>query len=133
MGGQVTLSDMLDDLLRPEAHKDPYQWATAFAGHYWIALGPWGVIAIGWTQWQAAVAVPVLYLLLWEGYQLYRAQRITRALVWDSLLDTTGVAMACLSAASLGNDLKLTAVSCWVSSVIVAVVGWRVRSSRHLS
>ncbi|MFH5773614.1 hypothetical protein ACHFJ0_05130 [Paracoccus sp. NGMCC 1.201697] len=121
---------MIRRLLTPESQKDPYSWASAFGAHYWIALGPWGVIAIGWTQWTAAWVVPLLYLVCWEGLQLYLQKRVTRALVWDSILDTTGVALACYSAACLGNDLKLSAVSCWGASLIVAAVGWRVREAR---
>lgn len=116
-------------ILTPESQADPHHWAATFGGHFWLAMGPWGVLAIGLDQWTAAWLVPMLYFLTVEGYQLSRYER-TRHLIWDSILDTVGVAMGCYAAACLGNDMRLEAVSCWGASVIVAGVGYRVRERR---
>lgn len=121
---------MIGDLLTPEAQREPHPWAATFGAHCWLALGPWGAIAIGWSMWTAAWVVPLLYLLLWEGYQLYRQGHVTRALIWDSLLDTTGIAFGCYAAACVGNGLRFESLICWSASLVVMAVGWRVREAR---
>lgn len=39
----------------PESQDDPYPWAATFAGHAWIAFGPWGLIALAWDTWTATL------------------------------------------------------------------------------
>lgn len=119
----------LRDILTPESQADPHHWASTAWAHCWFAMGPWGVIAIGWTMWTASWVVPILYLMAIEGYQLSRVDR-TKHLIWDSVLDTVMVAMGCYSAACLGNDMKLAAVACWGASLIVAGVGYGKRARR---
>lgn len=121
---------MFRDLLTPEAQSQPHPWAATFGAHCWLALGPWGAIAIGWNMWTAAWVTPLLYLILWEGFQLIRSGRVTRALIWDSILDTTGLALGCYAAACIGNGMKFEALSCWAASIVIMAVGWGVRESR---
>lgn len=118
---------MFRDLFVGEAQRDPHHWSATFSGHAWLLLGPWGVIAIGWDMWTAAWVVPVLYGLLWELPQYLTAKRQTRALAWDCVCDTVAVAFGCYAAAALGNGQKMLAMSCWASTVIVMLIGWRVR------
>lgn len=120
-------SGMLDDLLVGESQGDAHAWAATFSGHAWIALGPWGLIAIGWNMWVAALVTPILYLILWEGLQWALAKRRTWPLFFDSILDTVAVAFGCYAATLLGNDQQLAAVACWGASVGVMATGWRVR------
>lgn len=117
----------MTDILTPEAQKDPHYWAATFGGHAWIGLGPWGVFALTFDMWTAAWLTPLLYLIVWEGIQLSLAKKVTPGLVWDSVLDTVGVAFACYAATLLGNDYQFAAVVCWGASVGVIVTGWKVR------
>lgn len=117
------------DILIPESQADPHHWGATAGAHCWIALGPWGVIAIGWDQWTAAWVTPIIYFLLIEAYQLTRFAR-TRHLIWDSILDTVMIAFGGYAAACLGNDMKLAAVACWGASIVVMAVGWQVRANR---
>lgn len=112
----------------PESQADPYSWSAAFGGHAWVALGPWGLVAIAFDMWTAAWVVPLAYLVLWEGLQWIMAPRRTPALAWDCILDTCAVAFGCLAAALLGNGYQIEAIACWGASVGVMATGWRVRS-----
>lgn len=114
-------------LFEPEAQKDPHHWAATFGGHCWIALGPWGILAIWFDQWTAAWMVPLLYFTVWEGMQFFLAEKRNCPLFWDCVLDAVAVAFACYAAACLGNDMKLTAVLCVFASYGVMATGWRVR------
>lgn len=118
---------MIDELLKPEAQRDPHHWAATFGGHCWIAIGPWGVIAMTWDMWTAAWVTPVLYFILWEGLQMALSRKVTFVLFWDCVLDATAVAFACYGAALLGNDYQYSAVACWGASVGVMATGWKVR------
>ena len=119
----------INGLLRsPEAQRDPHHWAATFGGHAWIALGPWGIIAIGWDMWLAAWVTPLLYFVVWEGLQWALTKRRSCPLFFDSILDTVAVAFGCYAATLLGNDQQLAAVACWGASVGVMATGWRVRA-----
>lgn len=118
---------MLDDLLDPEAQSDPHHWGATFCAHAWLALGPWGALAILIDQWTAAWIIPLAYLVGWEGYQWYAADKKRIAMAWDAVLDTAAIAFGCYAAACLGNGLRIEAVICWCASMLVAAVGWRVR------
>lgn len=119
---------MLGDLLVGESQADPHTWAATFSGHAWIALGPWGLIAIGWNMWASAVITPILYFICWEGLQWTLAKRRTWPVFFDSILDTVAVAFGCYAAALLGHGHQLAAIWCWGASVGVMATGWRVRS-----
>lgn len=124
---------MLDDLLEAESQDDPHHWSATFGAHCWIALGPWGVIAIQWDVWTAAWVVPLAYLLIWEGAQLalsWRAGRFSGALVWDSVCDTTAVAFACYAAASARHGAYADSIACWCASLVVCVIGYVRRANR---
>lgn len=116
------------DMLRsPEAHKDPYTWATVFSGHAYIALGPWAALAIILDRWTAAVIVSLAYLIVWEGAQLALAPKRTRSLYWDAILDTVAVAFACVAASLYGDGELMAALSTWCASVVVMAAGVRKR------
>lgn len=117
----------MTDILTPEAQKDPHYWAATFGGHFWIILGPWGIVAIALDMWTAAIIVPLIYALGWEGLQLYRAEKRTFAIVMDSICDAVAVALSCIAAAALGNGMQVTAMCAWSASVMIAAVGWWVR------
>ena len=119
---------MIRDLLTPEAQRDPYNWTATFSGHAWIALGPWGLIALGWDMWTAAWVTPILYFVCWEGLQLAFCKNRTRALLWDSVLDAVAVAFGCYAATLLGHGYQLAAIWCWGASVGVMATGWKVRA-----
>ena len=124
---------MLDDLLEAESQADPHAWSAPFCAHCWIALGPWGVIAITWNAWLAAWVVPLAYLLVWEGTQLviaWRRGKFTYFLVWDSICDTVAVAFGCYAAASARHGIYLDAMLYWCASLIVCVIGWVRRANR---
>ena len=90
----------------PEAQRDGYSWSATFGGHAWIALGPWGLLAMVFDQWTAAWLTPLLYLVFWEGMQWAMTPRKTCPLMWDGILDTVAVAFGCYGAALLGNDYQ---------------------------
>ena len=115
------------DILTPDSQDDPHHWSATFCAHAWLALGPWGVIALFLNQWTAAWLTTLLYLLIWEGMQWSRAVR-TKYLAWDAVLDTAAVAFGCYAAACLGNGMRMEAVICWCASILVAAVGWRRRA-----
>lgn len=119
---------IIGELLEPEAQKDAHHWTATFGGHAWVALGPWGIIAITWDMWTAAAVVPVLYFVCWEGLQIILARQINRVMIWDSVLDTVAVTFGCYAATLLGNDYQYAAVICWGASVGVMATGWRVRT-----
>lgn len=116
------------DLLVGESQKSPHHWSATFGGHAWIALGPWGIIAIGWDMWTAAWVTPLLYLVFWEGLQFALTKKRTCPLVWDGLLDTVAVAFGCYAATLVGHGHQLAAIWCWGASVGVMATGWRVRA-----
>lgn len=118
---------MTDSLLEPEAHKSPYVWSAVFGAHAYLALGLWGFVALLGDKWLAAWLAPVIYGLCWEGLQLYLSKRITRALVWDAILDTVAVAFGCYAATLVGYGYNLEAMWAWSASVLVMAVGWIVR------
>lgn len=119
---------ILQDMFRtPEAQQDPHHWVATFAGHFVVCLGIWGWVATVLDMWTAAVIVPIAYLAIWEGGQLYFAAKRRRALVWDSVLDATGVAFGCCSAAALGNGQIVLAQSFWSAFMVVGAVGYKVR------
>lgn len=114
----------LRDLFRtPEAQSDPHYWAATFGGHVYIALLPWGIVAIGWDMWTAAVVVSLAYFVLWEGAQFYFAPRRSWALFWDCVLDAVAVAFGCHAAAALGSGMKELAVMSLVASLAVVSAG----------
>lgn len=118
---------MLKDLFTAESQSDPHHWSSTYGAHCWLLLGPWGCIAIGWDVWTAAWAVPLLYLVVWEGGQYLYSRKRTRALIADAICDTTAVAFGCAAAAYLAHDHDMKAMYCWCASIIVMAVGWRVR------
>lgn len=85
-----------------------------------MALGPWGVIAITWDMWLAAIVTPPLYLVCWLA--LRRGTHVV-----DCLMDASAVTLACLSAALLGNDYQFAAVGAWACSVGIMATGWAAR------
>jgi len=111
----------------PESQSDPYAWSATFAGHAWIAFGPWGLIALAWNTWTATLVTPLLYLIFWEGAQFYFATNRTRALFWDCILDAVAFAFACCAAAFLADRMLVETVACWCASVGVMIAGWRKR------
>ena len=120
--------EMLRQMLRtPEAQQDGYSWAATFGGHAWIAIGPWGILALALDMWTAAWLTPLLYLIVWEGAQFVLSPRRTCPMVWDGILDAVAVAFGCYAAALLGHGYQLAAVWCWGASVGVMATGWRVR------
>lgn len=119
--------DAIKRLLTPEAQADPHYWAATFGGHFWIILGPWGIVAIALDMWTAAVIIPLAYLIGWEGLQLYRAKKRTFAIVMDCICDAVAATLACISAASLGNGMPVTAMCAWSASLAISAVGWWVR------
>lgn len=58
-------------------------------------------MAIGWLMLTAARVMPLLYQILWEGFPLDRTERVTKAMIRISNLETTGLAFGLLSG-SLG-------------------------------
>ena len=118
---------MIRRLLTPEAQRDPYTWCAVYSAHCWLALGPFGAIAIGWDVWTAAWVTPLLYLTLWEGLQLFLVRRVRLALLWDALADTTAVALACHAAACTRHGMYYIAFWCWCASVAVMFAGWMTR------
>lgn len=119
----------LKELLQtPEAQRDPHYWASVYGGHAYIALGPWGIIAIGLDMWTAAWLTPLLYFIVWEGAQWAILKKRTCPLLWDGILDTVSVAFACYAASLLGHGYQLASVWCWGASVGVMLTGVRVRS-----
>lgn len=118
----------LKELLRsPEAQREPHYWASVYGGHAYLALGPWGILAIYSNMWTAAWVVPVLYLMLWELPQFLLSDAQSSKLAWDCLLDTVAVAFSCYAATFLGSrDLNM-ATLCWGASVGVMIVGVRKR------
>lgn len=111
----------------PESQDDPYAWSATFGGHAWIALGPWGLMAIATDKLTATCVVPVLYFLIWEMGQFYFAQHKSRALFWDCVLDSVGVSFACVAAYYVGTDNMNMAIFAWGASVGVMGTGWRAR------
>jgi hypothetical protein len=112
----------------PESQDDSYSWAATFGGHAWIALGPWGLVALAWDTWTATLVTPLLYLVFWEGAQFYFATNRTRELAWDCILDAVAFAFACCSAAFLADRMLIETVACWGASVGVMGAGWRKRA-----
>lgn len=116
-----------DMLTSPGSQKDPHHWAATFGGHAWIAIGPWGILAILFDMWTAAWVVPIIYFFVWEGLQWAFAPKRNCPLFWDGILDTVAVAFGCYAAACLGHGYQLAAVWCWGAAVAVMVTGWKVR------
>lgn len=121
---------IIDEILEPESQDNPHHWAATFGGHAWIALGPWGLLAIAYDKWTAAWLTPILYFLCWEGLQWVIAKRRTKAVFWDCVLDTIAVAFGCYAATLTGYGHQMPAVACWAASVGVMVTGWQVRVGR---
>lgn len=118
----------LRDLLVGESQDDSYTWSAVFAAHAYLALGPWGLIAIATDKWTAAWVTPVLYLVIWEGIQLAISEKRSIALIWDSVLDTVAVAFACYAAACMGYGHQMAAIGCWGASLGVMAAGWSKRA-----
>lgn len=43
---RLSIRNLLDELLRGEAQRDPYKWSAAMVGHCWVGVGMWGIVAI---------------------------------------------------------------------------------------
>ena len=128
MNDHITARPMPNNsLLGPEAQKNPHHWAATFGAHAYLALGLWGGAALLWDKWSAVWIAPLLYLIFWEGLQLYLSKRVTAALVFDAILDTVAVAFGCYAAALVGRGYNLEAMWAWSASVVVMAVGWMVR------
>lgn len=120
---------IIRDLLTPEAQRNPHHWSAAAAAHCWLGLGIWGGIAVIWDRWTGVMFAPLLYLMLIEGVQLALVTKRTRHILWDSILDTVAVAFGCIAAAFVGDQNLNGAMAAWGASIVVIVVGWRVRNA----
>lgn len=124
---------MLRELLRADSQRDPHHWVATLAGHVYVGIVLWGIVAMGLDMWTAALIVPPAYFVLWEGLQFWMVEQHyrTRALFWDGVLDAVGVAFGCFGAAFLGLNFDHMALICFLALMPVAVVGWFVREARR--
>lgn len=107
-----------------ESQDNPHHWAATFAGHCYLMMGPWGIVAIGTDKWTAAWVVPLLYLLVWEGTQWILSENKTKQLAWDCILDTVAVAFGCYAAALGTAGYMIEGIMCWGASIGVAASGY---------
>ena len=120
---------MIRALFTPEAHDDPYVWASVLLAHSTIC----NVLTFGLMFWidplAAATVVSVLYLILWEGAQVVnsiRHGRQTVAGLWDGILDAVAVALGAFTIAVAAMWLLPQAVGGASAVLLLALVGaWR--------
>lgn len=111
----------------PESQKDPHYWAATLAGHAWIGLFLWGLVAIATDKTTATYVVPIAYVLLWEAPQFYFARRRNKELAWDCVLDATAVALACFMAYSSGITNMYVPFWACIAVMCIIYVGSKVR------
>lgn len=121
------------DLLRamfatPEAQSDPYAWAAVLMGHWAIGAGLTAlVIALSpFPARRAAIAVSLAYLIGWEGGQLLAAAlhgSVTRALIWDGLLDWTAVTLGAITAAAVWQHRRRVVAAAVAATIIILTAG----------
>lgn len=120
---------MLRNLLLPEAHSDPYAWASAMLAHSSICNVAAFALMFVLPPLIAAAVVSVLYLFLWEGAQLLASVRSgtsTLALLWDGVLDAVAVALGCFTIAFAAMWCLPEAVAGASAVLALALVGyWR--------
>ena len=126
----IRLLCIIRELMRAEAQKDGHTWASVAAAHAYLGLGLWGGLAVIFDRWIAVYLAPLAYLMLIEGVQTWIAPRVTRSLIWDSLLDTVAFTFGCIAAAHLrSGDLEMTMLA-WGASIAVIAAGWLARARR---
>ena len=121
---------MIEDLLTPDAHDDPYIWGAVLLAHGFICQAMTLVLmlsAVGPVS--AAVSVSLVYLVAWEGMHLRAALRRGDGVVVavaDGVLDAVGVALGCFTVAFAAMWLLVLACASAASLLVVAAVGyWR--------
>lgn len=121
---------MIQDLLTPEAHGDPYVWGAALLAHGFICqVLTLALMLAGVEPVSAAVSVSLAYLMMWEGMHLRAALRrgdgpVTA--IADGVLDAVGVALGCFTVAFAAMWLLGLACASAASLLVVGAVGyWR--------
>lgn len=113
----------------PEAQSDPYVWAAALAGHWAIGAGLAGLVMAILPRgvWSAVAMLSMAYLVGWEGGQLIAAagpQRgLSRALVWDGILDWTAVTLGAITAAALWQHRRRIIAAAVAATVVILTAG----------
>lgn len=109
----------LRSLFQSESQSDPHHWAATALGHFAIMMGPWGLLAIAYDKFVATVLVAVIYAA-WEIMQFYLAERKTRALVWDCILDWCAVTLGAVMTYYVGTENYYAAM--WVYCGFMAMI-----------
>lgn len=111
----------------PEAQSDPYVWAAALAGHWAIGAGLAGLVMALWPRsvWPAVTVLSIAYLVGWEGGQLIAAapHGLSRALVWDGILDWTAVTLGATIAAALWQHRRRIIAGAVAVTVVILTAG----------